>query len=97
MVQARVFFDLGCQLHAGHAGHVLVEQDRIEIIAQVRLGAQQGQGFLARRHGADVHAPGTALLYQDFATGVVVVYYQHPGTTQGAVEVGGRLFEALRI
>ena len=40
MVQARVFLDLGGQLHAGHAGHVLVQQDHVEVVAQVRLGAQ---------------------------------------------------------
>ncbi|MNZ48446.1 hypothetical protein D3C78_661930 [compost metagenome] len=38
VVQAWVFLDLGRQLHAGHARHVLVEQDRVEVVAQVRLG-----------------------------------------------------------
>uniref|UniRef100_A0A1I8AK66 Transcriptional regulator n=1 Tax=Steinernema glaseri TaxID=37863 RepID=A0A1I8AK66_9BILA len=82
VVQARIFLDLGGQLHAGHAGHVLVEQHGIEVVAQVRLGAQQGQGFLARGHGAHVHAPGAALLHQHLAAGVVVVHHQHPGIAQ---------------
>ncbi|MNO56508.1 hypothetical protein D3C76_470240 [compost metagenome] len=61
------------------------------------LGAQQGQGFLARRHRADVHAPGAALLYQHLAAGVVVVHHQYPSVAQRAVEVGGWLFKARRV
>ncbi len=97
MVQARVFLDLCRQLHAGHAGHVLVQQHHVEVITQVRLGAQQRQGFFARRHCADVEAPGGALLHQHFAAGVVVVHHQHPGALERAVEVGGRVFQAFRV
>ncbi|KWV86668.1 hypothetical protein PFLmoz3_03752 [Pseudomonas fluorescens] len=97
VVQARVFLDFRRQLHAGHAGHVLVQQYHVEIITQVRLGAQQRQGLLARRHGADVQAPGRALLHQDFAAGVVVVHHQHAGVLERAVEVAGRVFQAFRV
>ena len=42
MVEAVIFLDLARQLHAGHAGHVLIEQDHIEVFLEVRLGPQQG-------------------------------------------------------
>ncbi len=97
VVQARVFLDLRRQLHTGHAGHVLIQQHHVEVIAQVSFGAQQGQGFLAGRHGADVQAPGRALLHQHFATGVVVVHDQHPCAFERAVEVGRRMLQAFRV
>jgi hypothetical protein len=37
------------------------------------------------------------LLHQHFAAGVVVVHHQHPRALQRAVEVGGRVFEAVRV
>ncbi len=97
VVQARVFLDLRRQLHAGHAGHVLVQQHHVEIVPQVRLGAQQRQGFLARRHGTHVQAPGRALLHQHFAASVVVVHHQHARALERAVEVGGRVLQAFRV
>ncbi|MNO78453.1 hypothetical protein D3C76_695890 [compost metagenome] len=84
-------------MHAGHAGHVLVQQDHIEVVTQVRLGAQQRQRLLARGHGAHVQAPGAALLHQHLATGVVVIHHQHPCALQRAIEVRCRVLQAVRV
>ncbi|VTQ92623.1 Uncharacterised protein [Pseudomonas aeruginosa] len=97
VVEVGVFLDLRRQLHAGHAGHVLVEQDHVEVLAQVRLGAQLGQRLLAGRHRADVQAPAAALLHQHLAAGFVVVHHQQPGALQRAVEVGGGVLQLLRV
>ncbi len=84
-------------MHAGHAGHVLVEQDNIEIVAQVSFCAQQRQGLFAGWHGADVQPPGAALLDQHLATGVVVVDHQNPRALERAVQISGRLLQSFRI
>ena len=97
VVQAWVFFDLGGQLHAGHARHVLVQQDNVEVVAQVRLGAQQGQRFFARGGGADIQAPRRTLLHQYFAARVVVIHHQHAGAFERAVQVGGGVLKQLRV
>ena len=88
MVEAVIFLDLARQLHAGHAGHVLIEQDHIEVFLEVRLGPQQGQRLLARRNGANLQAPAAALLDQYLAAGVVVIDDQQASALQWPVQVG---------
>ena len=97
VIEAGVFLDFCGQLHAGHAGHVLIQQHHVEVVTQVRLGPQQGQGFLTRRHGADVQAPGAALLHQHLAAGFVVIHDQDPCAAQWPIKVGRGVLEALRI